>query len=367
MSSIDKRNGRWRARWRTPEGSSRSQTFDRRWEAEEHLNEVEHSKIRHNYVDPRAGQVSFREYAEAWRLSQPHRGATGISVEQQLRLHIYPTLGDRPLSMIRPSELQAMVRGLSDRLAPTTVAVVFGKVRAVFAAAVRDRLIATSPCGAVKLPKRPPARTLEVLATDEVLALADAIHPRYRALVITGATTGLRPGELFGLTVGRVDFLRRMITVDQQLVRTPGGVDLGPLKTSSSYRTVPVADVTLGDLSQHLSKWPADLGFVFTNNRGGPIQEHPFRQAWATARRRAGTPEWATPHHLRHYYASLLIAGGESVKVVQTRLGHASAKVTLDTYGHLWPESEDQTRRILNLALGSRVQDVSQGGPGGVE
>ncbi len=130
---------------------------------------------------------------------------------------------------------------------------------------------------------------------------------------------------------------------------------------------MPVADVTLAELSQHLSTWPADLGLVFTNARGGPIQEHPFRQAWATARRRAGIPEWATPHHLRHYYASLLIAGGESVKVVQARLGHASAKTTLDIYGHLWPERDDQTRRIMGLALPSGVTAVSQDGVEGPE
>ena len=127
---------------------------------------------------------------------------------------------------------------------------------------------------------------------------------------------------------------------------------------------MPVADTTLAELSQHLATWPADLGLVFTKTRGDPIQEHPFRQAWATARRRAGIPEWATPHHLRHYYASLLIAGGESVKVVQARLGHASAKTTLDVYGHLWPESEDQTRRIVGLALRSRVTGCPRTGSG---
>jgi integrase len=66
----------------------------------------------------------------------------------------------------------------------------------------------------------------------------------------------------------------------------------------------------------------------------------------------AGLPEGTGFHELRHYYASLLIASGASVKVVQARLGHKSAMETLDTYGHLWPDSEDQTRKAVDEALG---------------
>ena len=68
-------------------------------------------------------------------------------------------------------------------------------------------------------------------------------------------------------------------------------------------------------------------------------------------------PPWATPHALRHYYASLLIRSGASVKVVQARLGHASAKTTLDVYGHLWPDDEDRTRRAVDDAFAAPVED----------
>jgi len=56
-------------------------------------------------------------------------------------------------------------------------------------------------------------------------------------------------------------------------------------------------------------------------------------------------------HDLRHFYASLLIRHGESVKVVQARLGHATAAETLDTYSHLWPDSDDTTRAAVDAAL----------------
>ncbi len=75
------------------------------------------------------------------------------------------------------------------------------------------------------------------------------------------------------------------------------------------------------------------------------------------------TPEWTTFHDLRHFYASLLIARGSSVKTVQRRLGHQSATETLDTYGHLWPDSDDETRRAVDHVLSSLL-DAPLSGPG---
>jgi len=95
------------------------------------LASVEHSKLTGAYIDPAAGRVMFRDYAEAWRQVQPHRAGTTIAVEQHLRLHVYPALGARPIAAVRTSEVQALVRSLSETLAPSTLAVVYGRVTAV--------------------------------------------------------------------------------------------------------------------------------------------------------------------------------------------------------------------------------------------
>jgi integrase len=163
------------------------------------------------------------------------------------------------------------------------------------------------------------------------------------------AGTGLRPGEGFGLTVDAASHdLRREIRVERQLVRVRGqGVVLTSLlKTDSSRRTVPVGQVVIDAVTRHQAEHRPhpELGLVFTNVRGGPLQQSPFAGTWETAREHAGAPRWATPHDLRHYYASLLIHRGASVQTVQRRLGHRSAKTTLDTYAALWPDAEDATR-----------------------
>jgi integrase len=84
---------------------------------------------------------------------------------------------------------------------------------------------------------------------------------------------------------------------------------------------------------------------------------YPFSQAFASGIRRAALPEWTTPHDLRHFYASTLIRSGASVKVVQVRLGHDSAKTTLDIYSKLFPDEEDRTRVAIDTVLAASRGD----------
>lgn len=147
--------------------------------------------------------------------------------------------------------------------------------------------------------------------------------------------------------------------MDRQLV---DGGELGPPKTRASYRTIPLPDVVLEVLSRHLAEYPSD-GLLFTNERGEPIRRNRFSDLWRRAIADLEVPAGTTFHDLRHFYASLLIRHGESVKAVQDRLGHASAKETLDTYAGLWPDSEDRTRAAVDTALSSRVTLVSPARP----
>ncbi|HXN60017.1 MAG TPA: tyrosine-type recombinase/integrase [Acidimicrobiales bacterium] len=352
MASIDKVSTGWRARWRTPDGQSRSKTFKRKIDAEHQLTSVQHSKLTGGYVDPSAGRVTFKKYAEAWQRIQVHRPTTAAQVETNLRRHVLPQLGERPLGSIRKTEIQALVKAMTDKLAPATVELVYRYVVAIFRAAVADKVIAENPCVAIKLPRIEQGRVVP-LETDKVLGLIAAIEPRYRAAMVLAAGTGLRQGEVFGLTVDRVDFLRRSLTVDRQLVLAKGqGPVLAPPKTKASYRDVPLPQVVVDAVAAHLAAFPqGPNGLIFTNARGEPIRRARFSEIWRPAAQSAGLPEGSGMHALRHYYASLLIRHGESVKVVQARLGHASAAETLDTYSHLWPDAEDLTRAAVDSVL----------------
>jgi integrase len=358
MASIRKRpDGQWRARYRDSAGKEHARHFGRRVDAQRWLDEVTAAIVSGQYVDPRSGRVTFRQYAEQWRSVQVHRPSTQEHIEAKLRHYVYPMIGDRPMSSIRTSNIQALAKRLSDQVAPSTAGVVHRIVSSVFRAAVRDRVIAYSPCDGVKPPKVAKTR-VEPLPTEVVLALADAVPDRYRALVILAAGTGMRQGECFGLTVDRINFLRRVVHVDQQLVTVTGRAPfLAPPKTAASVRSIPLPTVVIDALAAHLAKYPPAAGFVFTTETDKPIRTV-FGRMWRKA------APGVHFHELRHYYASLLIRHGESVKVVQSRLGHASASETLDTYSHLWPDSDDRTRTAVDSVLSAdsvRTEEVIDG------
>ncbi|MHB8439682.1 MAG: tyrosine-type recombinase/integrase [Acidimicrobiales bacterium] len=351
MASIDRRpDGRYRARWREyPGGPQKTRHFDRKGDAVRFLDGVRGDLAHGRYVDPSGGRVLFCDYAESWRAAQIHRPGTAAQLETYLRLHAYPTLGKRPLGAVRRSEIQAWVKHESEVLAPGSVELVYRWVSTIFKAAVTDRLIASSPCVGIALPERPDVEVVP-LTVAQIEALVEAMPDRHRALVVFAAGMGLRQGQCFGLSVDRVDFLRRRVRVDRQLVsvrgETPG---FGPPKSRAGYRTVPMPDFVAVALSDHLARFgPGWAGLVFTNRAGDPLRRSNFGDTWRRVAAAAGLPGWATFHDLRHFYASLLIARGCSVKTVQRRLGHQSATETLDTYGHLWPDSDDETRKVVD-------------------
>jgi len=312
MAHIEKRNRggqtSWRARYRAPDGRERSRSFTKKSDAEQWLDTTRGDLAHGTYVDPAGGKKRFGEYAREWQAARVHRPTTAELVDSHLRDHLLPRFEDRPLGSIRRSEIQTFVKELSERLAPASVEVVYRFLASIFRSAVADRLIATTPCERIALPKLERKRAIP-LETEQVLALADAVPDRYRALVVLAASTGLRQGEAFGLTVPNVDFLRRRLEVVQQRLLVLGRPPfLGPPKTDASIRTIPLPQVAIDALAEHLARYPAGKDqFVFTNEYGNPIRRTRFSDPWRRAVKAAGAPDGTGFHALRHYYASLLI------------------------------------------------------------
>lgn len=357
MASIQKRdNGRWRARYRDEAGKEHARHFDRKVDAQRWLDEVTASVLTGQYVDPRAGKVTFKEYAERWQKMQLHRVNTAAAVDSALRVHAIPRFGARQMSTIRPGEIQQWVHDLSTTLAPSTVRVTYQHLRSVFRAAELDRVIARTPCERINLPDVEKSLIVP-LETALVLEIERRMPARWAAMVPLMAGTGPRPGEAAGLSVDRLDFLRRRVRIDRQLLLTRPHT-FGPPKTKASVRTVPLPQVVVDRVAAHVAEFPpGEHGLLFTNRHRGVPNRDDMARSFKAAALKAGAPPETRLHDLRHYYASLLIRHGESVKVVQERLGHASAKETLDTYSHLWPDSEDTTRAAVDSVLGMAVAD----------
>lgn len=365
MANIQKRpDGRWRARYRDEAGQEHAKHFARKLAAQRWLDEVTTSIVTGQYVDPRAGKVTFQEYAEQWLAAQVHRPTSTAYVEGMLRRHVYPVLGARAIGSILPSEVQSWVKllGTGDRpsrrkpLAAATIGVIHGVVSGIFRSAVRDRRIMANPCEGTRLP-RVERRRIVPLTTAQVETLRAELPDELKTLVTVAAGTGMRQGEIFGLTRDRLRLLgaNPIVVVDRQLLTRPGRTtEFGPLKTEASYRTIPLPATVVDALNEHLAARDiADDDLVFTLD-GRPITRQAFGHVWRPVAKIAGLNAATGPgmHALRHYYASLLIRYGESVKTVQARLGHASAAETLDTYSHLWPDSDDRTRDAIDSVLG---------------
>src|SRR5262249_14555097 len=316
MASIKKRpDGSYRARYRDADGREHSKHFERKIEAQHWLDGVTAALVRGDYCDPAPAKITFGEYAERWRNAQVWRKSSAAKVESHFRHHILPRFADRPIASIRPSGVQAFVRELADNLAPRTVRSVYTFFASAMRAAVADSVIPSSPCVGVKLPKIEHKRVVP-LSIEQIQAIADAMPERYSALVVLAAGTGLRQGEALGITLDRVDFLRRNLTVDRQIVvPSRGEPTLAPTKTTASVRTVPLPDVVLDALVEHLRHFPAEPdGLIFTNKHGKAIRSSAGLNQWLhRAVAEAGAPSETTFHDLRHHYASLLIRHGASV------------------------------------------------------
>ncbi|HEU0237841.1 MAG TPA: site-specific integrase [Micromonosporaceae bacterium] len=350
MTSVSKRvrDGRttYLVRWRDDAGRQHKRSFVRKVDADRYATEIGHTMLAGTYVDPKLGRETFKAYAERWRAVQPWRPNTSTRVASELGRHVYPVVGARPVAAVRPSEISALVASLSISLSPATVRVTMSTVRAIFRAAVRDRVVAANPCDGVKLPAVE-RRQVVPLTADQVRAIATHLPGRYAAIPVVGAGTGLRQGELFGLQVPDVDFLRRTMRVARQV--QPHGVV--PLKTAGSARTIPLGTVVVAALAEHLSRYPAGGdGWVFTDEDGRPLNRRSLERAWVAAVAAAGLPKLGM-HQLRHTFASMLIGAGQSVKVVAERLGHSTVTETLNTYTHLWPADEDRTRDAVDDAF----------------
>jgi integrase len=183
-----------------------------------------------------------------------------------------------------------------------------------------------------------------VATTEQVWQLYELFPERMRLAVVLGAFVGLRLSEACGLRVEDIDFLRGVVFPKIQYPARP-------LKTKISKTPVPVPASLIAQCSVQISAY-GRYETILTGEDERQLSTWAIERAMRKARRQVkGLPAGFRYHDLRHYFASLLIADGADVKTVQARLRHASAKTTLDTYGHIWPDRDESTRATVDAVL----------------
>lgn len=329
---------RWRARYVDDAGREHTRHFDRKVQAQQWLDKQLAALLRGDHVAPSDAKLTVGEWCDKWLAGYGTRRASTV---RQAEVHvkiIKAHFGSVPMSAIKPSDVRAWTVTLKkEGRADSYVYAIYSRFSQIFTDAVHDGIVARNPCSRRTSPGMGKQRPY-VATTRQVWALYDAVPAGVRPAILLGAHAGLRLAEAAALRVTEVDFATGVVTPSVQWENEP-------LKSDTSRHSIPIP----AEMSQLLAEAiPLGNGIQIVSdlwgNAGGPWT---IERAIRAARTQVGLPDDFRFHDLRHYFASLLIASGLDVKVVQARLRHASAKTTLDTYGHLWPDRDDTSRAAV--------------------
>lgn len=390
MASIKRRpDGVWRARYRDEAGREYAKHFQRKVDAQRWLDEVTTAVVTGTYVDPKTAKTTIDQWLDTWLDGYGTRRPSTVRQAKVHAKHIRKKFGKRRLGDVRPSEVKSWMAELKGAgLADSFVYAIHARLAQVYRDAVHDGIVARSPCSRRTTPGMGKQRPY-VATTAQVWALHDEFPDHLRKAVLLGAFVGLRVAEACGQPTDDVDFARGIVNPTVQypaeplkteismtpvpiprnlanlladgavrgswLLRTPLGEQVGPWQVERAVRAVRKR------LAIRAAKLTEDAENLAGLPRASKRAVAKAREA-AEAARALVLPESFRFHDLRHYYASALIAAGADVKVVQARLRHASAKTTLDTYGHLWPDTEEATRTAIGAAIAERVASVRTNG-----
>jgi integrase len=363
---------RYRLRYIGPDGREKSESFPDRQKrrAEDRLVEVESNKRRGTYVDPAAGKITFKRYADQWLAAATSSELTLVRMESEFRLHVYPHLGGLPLAAIQPETIRAWSRRLQEAgLAASTRRILFTDVATILNAAVDDKRIPSSPFK-VKSVRAPAVQQTKIVpwSGEQRRKVRSALPERYRLAVDLGAGCGLRQGEIFATSPDDVDPLRPVLHVVRQIKVVRRQLVFAPPKGGKT-REVPLPESVARRLREHAKQiaplpftlpWDTSDGdprtvplYLYSANLAAIHRSGFNTTVWKPALQAAGVEDNRQNgmHALRHMYASVLLDAGESVKALAAYLGHSDPGFTLRIYTHLLPNSEERTRTAIDTAF----------------
>jgi integrase len=362
--AIVKRYNRYSLKYRTPDGKQKwESSFATKAEAQARLNELLQEIDKGTYVEPKT--ITFAEFAEQWIQSRSSiRGSTLSAYASIVKQRLGPYFGKMQLTDIGYAQVQKFVNELRKDVSAKTVHNTLILLRVMLtgkkgASAIKRGFLRSDPTKGVELPPRHP-RKIQPLAVETVWKLIDAAEELGgvgRSLVFVDAFTGLRRNEILALGFTDIDWRNRELLVRRAVSKklSDDGVrkwlwGMGPPKSQKSFRRVALAESVLELIETMRGEAEDRDGLIFRRPDGSAIDPDYF-DAWifAPILEKAGLK--IRFHDLRHFFASMLIAQGESPKYVCDQMGHSSIQVTFDIYGHLFPQSRREAADKLQQAM----------------
>jgi len=359
FGTVRKRpSGRWQAVYWHEGALHSAGTFTAKADALARLSTIEADFRRGAWIDPSAGQVTLKKYANEWITRRPDLAVrTRELYEDLLRIHILPSLGQTTIAGLTPSK----IRGWNAQLAaqhPSTASKAYRLLSTMMRNAVDDDLIIKSPCkvigaGTEHAAERP------IATVAEIAALSQAVPARLQLLVELASWCQLRRGEILGLKRSDVDLMHATIRIERSRTFKRDGSSLTKSpKTSSGRRNLSIPSNVLKTFEIHLNDFTAGDkdALLFTSESGTPLTATSLQRAWSRARSSIGRPDLHL-HDLRHTGLTLAAATGATTAELMHRAGHASASASL-RYQHA---TQDRDHVLANaLAELSKHRKVSK-------
>jgi len=314
---------------RRPDGTKYSKTFYSKRDAQAWEAEQRADRARQRWIDPTAGRIPLRTYADEWMRTRRLAPRTREVYASQLK-HIVATFGDTPLDALTRRAVRLWHADLAEGVSPLQAAKCYRLLMALLNTAAEDELIAKNRCrvrgAALETTDERP-----LIPVSDALALVRAIDPPYGALLLLACTCGLRLGELLGLTRGDLDFLHRRVIVTKQRQELSSGIQVRRPKSSAGIRDVTMPEATVPLLEAHLELHVAagPDALLFVGPKGG-VRRASFYKAWHKGLAATGVRPDLKPHDLRHLANTMAAkVPGTTLTDLMARLGQSSPQAAL--------------------------------------
>ena len=390
---YQRKDGRWVAQVTVGirhDGGPKRRTFygDSRPEVVRKMNEVLVDLDKGTYIEP--ATITLEKWLTDWLEGRkPHIAEnTWNAYETIIRIHINPELGKTKLKNLKTRDIQKLLnekitKGRVERkgvkmkdskkysqnqgLSARSVKYIYQTLNAALRQAVKERVIPFNPAEHCELPKQE-RKEMQVLSMDELATFfktAQEESPYFKAFYLD-VITGLRRGELLGLTWECIDLKKGIISVKQQVtVSKEKGPVLTGLKTAKSKREIWIDEHAVEMLKFHKKSQDdkkeligidyQDHGLVFATDDGKPINPLTFTKHFSLVLKKAGL-SGTRLHDLRHLHATIALEGGADLKTVSTNLGHASISITADVYGHVTEKMRDNVAGKVGAAVAACIK-----------
>lgn len=308
--------------------------------------------------------ITVKEYLIKW-----YDEYVNISVAERTRqryfelldLHVIPHLGHYKLSKLKPAHISSFYidKVSSCELSPTTVLQIHRILNNAFKYAVLNEYLKYNPCYAVTPPSKA-QQDIYIPTDDELnLILREAKNYSCYIAIYICSITGMRLSEIGGLQVEDFDIKNKRLNLKLQYQRVDGTYKLDSLKTRPSKRQIALIEGTEKPILEYLKQkqinkmknrlnWQEN-NFLLTYDDGSPLQGETISKTFKKIIRKLGLNENYSFKSLRHYHATWLLRNNIHPKVVSERLGHASIKITLDTYSHMIPDLQEKALRGIDI------------------